>query len=335
MRLLFPHALFALAVTTAASSAPAQTAPTVSLSPAQQEKLEKVQRRLLASSPTSPGRAVARVADTCGAPIPIELDPSMVALDDPAKSAEDSRIDSTCREVADALVATCDSNSDAASAVKEIVRANVKRGVCRMTKNPAEVPHKNGKGIKWTLEGGALVYTCLAPCGQSAFDEGRDFLRENARSPSGLSIAGQLIKAEMLKSLGEGNSLRSRLASECGVGALTVSVDDKLAEQFSHHLGHAPEAACSAGLQALYNLCGDQGGGQPYDAKIRALAKKHFKGISCVFSDQESIAIKPGGILELGHNRFSTRPKWKGKNPTSIYEYYQSWLKENAGQFGR
>lgn len=306
------------------------------LTPEQKQKLDTLQAMFQPGGTTnSGGYGLEKVEEFCGAAIPLDVDPSMVLYDDQDKTAARSAISSTCHGVAGAVVYLCGSEKDADPVVKQMVRDNVKRIVCKTTKNPADVSKTNYQA--WSLEKGTLTFTCLADhsCGNLT-ENGMTFLRQNARSPTGLSIGGREMQQKILKQVGPENELHQRLADECGIVNLTVSVDEKLAEHFSHNTGHYGGGACDAGLQSVYNLCGRGDEFSELNKKaVKAATKKKFKGISCVYSETESIAIKPGGILELGASLNAPRPKYKGHTMMSIHDFYMRWLADNVKQWGK
>lgn len=303
----------------------------------QQQKLDALQAMFRPGGSTgSSGYGIEKAQEFCGAAIPLELDPSTVLYDDPKKTAARSAVSSTCHGVAGAVVYLCGHEKDADPVVKQLVRDNVKRIVCKTTKNAAEVSSTNYQA--WALENGTLTFTCLADhsCGNLT-ENGMAFLRKNAKSPTGLSIGGQQLKTKLLTQLGPTkNDLLKALSQECGIENLTFTVDDALAEHYSQHTGHNGATACEAGLQSVYNLCGrGDEFSQHNKAAVKAATKKHLKGLSCVFSETESIAIKPGGVLELGGSVNAPRPKYKGKAMMSVHDFYMRWLADNVKQWGK
>lgn len=307
------------------------------LTPEQQAKLEKLQAMFRpGGSVSSSGYGLEKAKEFCGADIPLEVDPSMVLFDDPEKSAERSDVSSTCHAVAGAVVYTCGSDEKADPVVKQLVRDHVKRIVCRTTKVASDVDPYTFQ--RWTLEQGTLTFTCIAgrSCGNIT-EQGELFLKANVKSATGLSIAGHQLKQKLLASYTpETNDVMRSLAEQCGITNLSVAIDDKLAEHFTQHTGHNPGSACDAGLQSVYNLCGR---GDEFSslnkAAVKAATKKHLKGISCVYADTESIAIKPGGILELGVSYGAERPKYKGHAMSSIHDFYMRWLADNVKAWGK
>jgi hypothetical protein len=307
------------------------------LTPQQQAKLDTLQAMFRPGGSTnSGGYGIEKAEEFCGAAIPLDVDPSMVLYDKPDMTAERSDISSVCHAAAGAVVYVCGSSSDADPVVKQLVRDNVKRIVCKTTKNPAEVSATDYQ--RWALDRGTLTYTCLAGHGCGNITEtGMAFLRKNVKSATGLSIGGQELKVKLLASYGPSqNSLVKSLEEECGIKDLVVTIEDKLAEHYTEHTGHNPGTACDAGLQSVYNLCAR---GNEFaelnKAAVKAATKKHLKGVACVYSDTESIAIKPGGILELGVSYGAPRPKYKGRSMSSIHDLYMRWLADNVKAWGK
>lgn len=304
------------------------------LTPEQQEKLSKIQAMFLPGGKvTSSGFGIDKALEFCGAAIALEVHPSTVAYDNPAKTWDRSNISTMCHGAAGAVVYMCGYNEEDDPVIKEMIRTNVKRIVCKATRDAAEV---GAPGQKWALENGTLTFTYLATNASDPMQTGTPFLSKNVKGPTGLSIGGQKLKRKALESLSPAkNTLLQHLKEECGIENLSVTVEDKLAEHYSYHLGHNPTSACDAGLQSIYNLCGrgDEFSKEYNKAAVKAAAQKHLKGISCVYADTESIAIKPGGILELGGCLDAPRPKWKGKTMMSIHDYYMAWLSANHASF--
>lgn len=308
------------------------------LNAAQLEKLQKLQAQFVPGGPNnSGGYGFDKVAEFCGANIPITLDPSLVALEKPNQDNR-TRIDTTCQAFGGAIAYTCGYSKDADPVVKEMIRTNVKRMVCRATTNASEL---NNMGVNYALKSGTLTFTVIADEGKlggaNIQEEGEKFLLANVRQggPDTLSIGGQQLKRKMLANIAiDKNTLRKGLKEECNIELASAAIDDKLAEHYSKHLGHSPLAACEAGLQVVYNNCRE-----PHDSEITSTAvgkalKTNLKGISCVYSDIESIAVRPNGILELGGSVNAPRPKFNGRSMMSSEEYKYRWLKANIATLG-
>jgi hypothetical protein len=314
-----------------AGESPTLTAP-------QQEKLKKIQAMFVPGGPkpnTSGGYGWDKLEEFCGQKIPMEIHPTTAAYE--KKKGDRTDIDSLCDSFAGTVAYTCGYEKDADPVVKEIIRKNVKRTVCKSTENAADF--EANRNMKFALENGTFTFTYLANNASDPGEAGMKFLRKNAfLTPNGLSIGGQQLKRKMFEDLSPRKAtLHQRLKEQCGIENLTVAIDDKLAEHYSYHLGYNANTACDAGLQSVYNLCGrgDEFSKEYNTAAVRAAAQKYMKGISCVYSDTESIAIKPGGILELGVSRDAPRPKWQGKTMMSIHDYYMGWLSANHASFAQ
>ena len=326
-----------VAMFAAGSGAIANADPaTPALTPAQQAKLARIQARFVPGAPNnSGGYGYGKLAEFCGGNIPLQIHPSMVALEE-MKEDDRTAIDGTCQGFADSVVYLCGYEKDADPVVKEMIRTNVKRMVCKATSTASEVDTYTGQ--KFSLENGVLTYLVAAKeggfHGGNVTDEGQKFLKANVRSASGLSIGGQQLRKQMFENLSiPKDTLRKGLKEECGID-LTVAIDEKLPEHFSAHLGHAPDAACESGMQVIYNSCRETRDSETSSTVIKSAAKKNLKGISCVYSDNESIAIRPGGILELGYSLNAPRPKFEGHSMMSTETYYFNWLKANIGALG-
>lgn len=304
----------------------------------QQARLKELQAKFAPGLESQgSGYGYGKIAEFCGADIPIVLDPSLVALEtDKNRKGDRTEIAMTCHAFASAVTYTCGSDPNAEPEVKELVRANVKRMVCRATTNASET---NNHGVKYALDNGTLTFTVLARDGRlsggNIMEQGQKFLSENARrGPDGISIGGLRHKQKMTTDLSlEKTTVRKSLRDECGL-EFTVTIDDTLAEYYSHRLGHSAGSACEAGMQVIYNSCGRGDSPEISSPIIKEATKKHLKGISCVLSDQESIAIRPNGILEFGHSLNAPRPLWEGRNQMSIHDYYFNWMKANIKALG-
>jgi hypothetical protein len=337
MRLQTPLVMGLVTFLCAATSSMASGDPaTPPLNAAQQAKLTKIQAQFVPGGKSNvSGYGFGKLSEFCGANIPMEIHPSMVALEK-MKGDDRTDIDSTCQGFANSVVYLCGDRPDADPVVKEMIRSSVKKMVCRATSSTSDL---NNHGLKYTLESGTLTLTVGAKDGaiggSSISEDGDKFLKANVRrGPDGLSIGGQQLKRKMIDDLSIGkSSLRKRLKDECAID-ISVAIDDKLAEHYSKHLGDAPTAACDAGLQVAYNNCRSSADTEISSQAIKAGLKKNLKGISCVLSDNESIAIRPNGILELGFSNNAPRPKFQDRTMMSMESYYFNWLKANIGSLG-
>ena len=320
----------------AATSSQASGDPsTPTLTTTQQARLTKIQSRFVPGMKNnSPSYGFGKLSEFCGANIPMEIHPSMVALEKP-KEEDRSDIETWCQAFADSVTYTCGYQPDADPVIKEMVRNSVKKLSCRATSNANDV---GSQGVKYALENGTLVFTTIVNNGKlgggNITEEGDKFLKVNVRrGVDGISIGGQVHKRYIVEHLSPAkNTLVEGLKKECGVD-LTVSVDDKLAEHFSKHTGHSAISTCNSAMQVVYTSCRTSSDTVGVSPVIKAAAKK-LKGISCVYSETESIAVKPNGILEMGYSLNAQRPKWPGVLIQSTEDYYFEWMKANIGTLG-
>jgi hypothetical protein len=122
-------------------------APT--LTTVQQTKLKTIQEMFFAGGSTrSAGWVFEKRKEFCGAVIPVEVHPSTVAYETPVREIDRERISGLCQAAADALANECKREQPEPTRYrpdvgppnfkKEIV-ANVKKLVCKATKNASEV----------------------------------------------------------------------------------------------------------------------------------------------------------------------------------------------------
>jgi hypothetical protein len=265
----------------------------------------------------------------CGARIPLEVDPSTVALE--PMNGDRSDIDTTCNEFASAVVYTCGTNAaDSDPVVKEMMRTNVKRMVCRATKDRALTDRGAGMtnyGVKFTLENGTLTLLYVIKGASMMRELGERFLAEHVRNEQGLSIGGQRLKRKTLEQL-KRSDLLADIKKKCGL-ELDVQVDDALFEHFSLHPTRAALGVCYSGLQVLYNNCSSDGvhNLEITAPEVKAAILAHVKTISCVLSEQVSASVKPNDVLEIGGD-------FEGKHAgpsMSVEAFLFSWLKAHAG----
>ena len=298
------------------------------LTPAQQEKLKTIQAMFAPGGHTSSSGnsyGLEKVPEFCGATIPLTVDPSTVALE----QAKGTSIDSVCHEMASAVAYTCGDEANADPVIKEMIRSNVKRLVCRATNDADQV---NNHGVKYTLDNGTMTLTYTPKTASNIQDDGQTFLQNNVRGPTGLTIAGEMKKTEMFSKWKKG-TLYESLKKDCGI-SFETAIEEKLANHFAEpkNTGYYGLAMCDSGMQSIYNMCSRAGEFASYNpAAVTAAVKKNLKTISCVYSDVESIAIRPNGVLELGYKRGAARPAmFDGKSIMYPEDHYMAWLTKNA-----
>ncbi len=300
------------------------------LTPAQQEKLKKIQAMFAPGGHTSSGGyGLEKVPEFCGATIPMTIDPSTVALE--KMNGDSTSIDSTCHAFAGSIAYTCGYEADADPVIKEMIRSNVKRMVCRATNDADQV---NNYGVKYALENGTLTLTYNPKNAGNIMDEGQKFLQNNVHGPTGLTIAGALKKRELFTKWKKG-TLYGALKNDCGI-SFDTAIDDKLANHFAEpkNTGYSGLAMCDAGMQSIYNMCASAREFEKYNpAVVAAAVKKNLKTISCVYSDVESIAVRPNGVLELGYKRDAKRQKVDGRDAMYPEDVYMAWLTKNAASW--
>src|SRR6185369_7224019 len=101
-----------------------------------------------------------------------------------------------------------------------------------------------------------------------------------------------------------------------------------------YHPTHSPLSACNSGLQTVYNYCGRTTEFNDYNSTtINPALKKSLKGISCTYSEANTIAFK-NGVLEIGTSDDATTPKWQGHSMQGLDDDYMHWMQGNIGSLG-
>lgn len=303
------------------------------LTPAQQAKLKKLQALFEPGGKVnSMTQGIDKSEALCGARIPLELHPSTVALE--KLNGDRTIIDTTCNDFAASVVFTCGTIPEQSDpVVKELIRTNIRRLVCRATKNKQETdrgPGMTNYGVKFSLEDGTFTMTYVADGASNITDLGKRFLAENVRSAEGLSIGGQQLKRKMLQLVSK-SELRERIKEKCGLD-LDVQLDDKLMEHYSHHPTHAPLGVCDSGLQVIYNNCASDGVSnlEITSPEVKRALLANLKGVSCVYSDDMTASVKPNGILEFGTSDQARTPP----PSRSAESFLFSWMKTNVKALG-
>jgi hypothetical protein len=215
-----------------------------SLTPAQTERLTKIQAMFLPGGTTDlSGRGIEKSAEFCGAAIPLEVDASTVALEEPVEPLDRTRIVGSCHAAAGALVRECNREQSfhprdviGPNLKKEIV-ANVKKLVCKATKEPSEVDDRNKH--KWSFDNGSLVFTYLANKDfHDVEEDGMAFIQKQFKVTMDA-------KAEFMRDM---HNQLARYKESCGAD-LTLEVDFENATKVKTAVKGAGEKKTSSGKE--------------------------------------------------------------------------------------